>query len=252
MARLRVFVYRGEGVNPFSYRETLGSLIDVLGKYYAVDVIDSSRLRSGDWTTEAALLAVPGGRDVPYDAALRGEGNAQIRRFVEQGGSFLGLCAGAYYGAREVSFAKGGPLEVTAVRELGFYPGIASGPLYDPHAFSYDSEAGSRAATVSFGERQIFAYYNGGCSFVDPERYEETVRVVGRYTDATEAPLAAAVACQVGRGLAMLSGVHLEYRLRSLEKLSLPPGIFERLAHTEETRQELFREMVQYLVARCA
>lgn len=252
LARLKAFVYRGEGVNLFSYRETLASLIEALGKHYTVDVIDSVRLRGDEWMQDASLLAVPGGRDVPYDALLRGQANAQIKRFVEEkGGSFLGLCAGAYYGAQEVCFAKGGPLEVTGRRELGFYPGAAVGPLYDPHAFSYDSEAGSRAATVSFGDRTLHCYYNGGCTFEAPERFGASVRVIGQYAD-TGTSLPAVVACHVGRGVALLSGVHIEYRLRSLDRLSLSETVRQKLSDSEVTRQELFRELAHYLVARCA
>lgn len=250
MARLKVFVYRGEGVNLFSYREMLGSLIDALGKHYSVDMIDSARLRGGQWTAEAALLAIPGGRDIPYDAVLRGEANSHIRRFVEEGGSFLGLCAGAYFGAREVSFGRGTPLEVVGTRELAFYPGTAVGPLYAPSAFAYDSEAGSRAAAVAFADRYLCAYYNGGCTFEAPERYPDSVTIMGQYTDAGPQQIPAAIACQVGRGVAMLSGVHVEYRLRSLDRARLPEGVYDQLAATEATRQELFREIARYLVGR--
>lgn len=252
MARRQVFVYRGEGVNLFSYREVLGSLIEALGKHYVVNVIDGARLRSGDWVQDAALLAIPGGRDIPYDAVLRGEANAHIRRFVEGGGSFLGLCAGAYYGASEVCFGKGTPLEVVGTRELAFYPGAAVGPLYLPSAFSYDSEVGSRAAAVAFADRYFCAYYNGGCTFESPERYSDQVTIMGQYTDVGpgQTHLPAAIACQVGQGVAVLSGVHIEYRLRSLDKSRLPAGVYDQLAATEAVRHELFGEVARYLVGR--
>ena len=250
MAQLKVYVYRGEGVNTFSFRETMASLIEVLGKRYSVDPIDATRLRQGEWSADTVLLVLPGGRDVPYDTALRGEGNAQIRAYVEKGGSFLGICAGAYYGAREVCFDLGGPLEVVGSRELGFFPGTAVGPLYDPSAFSYESEAGSRAAWVTVGDKQFRVYYNGGCAFQSPEQYADNVSVIGQYLDATEERLAALVTCQVGQGLALLSGVHIEYRLRSLERLHLPVMTRPLLGTSEQMRQEVFRELTTYLVGR--
>jgi glutamine amidotransferase-like uncharacterized protein len=51
--------------------------------------------------------------------------------FVElAGGSYLGLCAGAYYGSSRVVFEPGTPLEVIGDRELAFFPGIARGAAY--------------------------------------------------------------------------------------------------------------------------
>lgn len=250
MARRQVFVYRDEGVNLFSYRETLGSLIEALGKHYNVNVIDGARLRSGEWMQEAALLAIPGGRDIPYDAVLRGEANAHIRGFVENGGSFLGLCAGAYFGAKEVCFGKGTDLAVSGTRELAFYPGKAVGPLYLPSAFAYDSDIGSRAAAVSFADRSFHVYYNGGCTFDSPEQHSDLVTVMGTYTDAGPTHLPASIACQVGKGIAVLSGVHFEYRLRSLDRSHLPNGMYDQLASTEAIRHELFSEIAQYLVGR--
>ena len=39
-------------------------------------------------------IVFPGGRDSPYHDKLKGPGNKLIRRFVESGGWYLGLCAG--------------------------------------------------------------------------------------------------------------------------------------------------------------
>lgn len=50
--------------------------------------------------------------------------------FVTQGGSYLGLCAGAYYACARVEFEPGTPLEVVGDRELAFFPGIAQGAAF--------------------------------------------------------------------------------------------------------------------------
>ena len=42
----------------------------------------------------AVMFVMPGGADLPYCAALNGAPNARIRRFVEAGGTYLGICAG--------------------------------------------------------------------------------------------------------------------------------------------------------------
>lgn len=249
MTKLKTYIFRDQGVSPFSYCETLASLIESVGNFCTIEPIDCARLCSGNWIEETSLLVFPGGRDLPYHEALQGQGNRHIREFVEKGGSFLGICAGAYYAASQVCFSQGTPLEVVAERELKFYPGTAKGPLYDPLAFSYQSESGARAASIGFGERQLYAYYNGGCAFLAPQEHLTSSTVMARYLDLATQP-AAVVACQVGEGVALLSGVHLEYRLRSMNILHAIPEVVEQLAKTEELRQEIFREIASYLIAR--
>lgn len=46
---------------------------------------------------------------------------------MSEGGSYLGLCAGAYYAASQVQFEPGSALQVVGDRELGFFRGIARG-----------------------------------------------------------------------------------------------------------------------------
>ena len=100
---------------------------------------------------------IPGGRDRPYQASLQGEGVQAIkciavqcsakkciaahckavqcstlqciavlslvqlytRQFVESGGSYLGLCAGAYFAAARVSFQPGTDLQVQYIQVRG-------------------------------------------------------------------------------------------------------------------------------------
>jgi len=49
---------------------------------------------------------------------LKFKGNKLIREYVEQGGMYLGLCAGGYYGAQKVEFEVGTPLEVLILLDL--------------------------------------------------------------------------------------------------------------------------------------
>lgn len=50
--------------------------------------------------------------------------------YVQSGGSYLGLCAGAYYASSQVEFEPGSTLEVVGDRELDFFPGTARGAAY--------------------------------------------------------------------------------------------------------------------------
>lgn len=161
-----------------------------------------------------SLFIMPGGRDRPYHAALKGEGNAQIRSFVENGGTYLGICAGAYYGCRRVEFDQGFPLEVCEERELSFFPGKAVGPAYGKGTFEYESEKGARLARIQTPTGIFQTYYNGGCFFEGDLTH---VKILARYLDLPGHP-PAIIECSIGQGKAILSGVHIETKLSHSSK----------------------------------
>ena len=90
---------------------------------YVLDLVVIDISLSGGWQKTTALLIIGGGYDLGYINALKSEGTAMIRKYVEDGGSYLGICAGGYFGCNYIEFDKGGPLEVCGKRELGFYSG---------------------------------------------------------------------------------------------------------------------------------
>ena len=65
-----------------------------------------------------------------------------IKDYVTGGGSYLGICAGAYYGASYIEFNKGGELEVIGARELEFFDGKAIGPAIAE--YSTENKSGAR------------------------------------------------------------------------------------------------------------
>lgn len=164
-----------------------------------------------------ALIIMPGGAGQAIYKQLGEQGNQTIKNYVKSGGRYLGICAGAYYGAEETKFeiGRGEPYEINSDTNaaLGFYPGIAHGVAYEVGVFIYQSEAGARIAKLSTSkksERNIAVYFNGGCYFVDAENRPNT-KIIARYADLDRQP-AAIVQCQYGNGIAILSGVHFEYR----------------------------------------
>jgi glutamine amidotransferase-like uncharacterized protein len=161
---------------------------------------------------EVSLFIMPGGRDRPYHAALKGAGNAQIRSFVENGGTYLGICAGAYYGCKKVEFDRDFPLEVCEERELAFFSGTAIGPAFGKGTFEYGSEKGARMAKIGTAGGTLEVYYNGGCFFEGDFTH---VEILARYLDLPNHP-PAIIECSIGKGKAILSGVHLELSGHSL------------------------------------
>lgn len=175
------------------------------------------------WSASCALLVFPGGADLDYCRKLNGAGNRSISQYVERGGSYLGLCAGAYYGSNRCEFEKGKELAVVGDRELAFYPGTCRGLAFP--GFKYNSEAGARAVELKVLRERLGkdlvpssfrSYYNGGGVFVDAPKYEgQGVEILANFTqelnvDAGEGS-AAAVFCTVEQGAAVLSCTHPEF-----------------------------------------
>ncbi len=205
----QVLVYLDTGVGASTFQQLFTSLRASLSPAsYSVDAIDHRYLIDKEWMRQTALLVIPGGRDIPYHTHLQGRGNQRIAEYVTGGGAYLGICAGGYYGAAYIEFEKGGALEVSAARELAFFPGKAIGPAYGLGQFTYESESGARSAQLSWREGACRVYFNGGCYFEHPEIHA-SVDVLARYEDLPGCP-AAVVSCAVGKGQAILSGVHPE------------------------------------------
>ncbi|KAK9808667.1 hypothetical protein WJX72_001584 [[Myrmecia] bisecta] len=148
VGRHTAYVYSGPGAGARSVSSAVQALTSSLQPQVQVSTLSTVALLSGDWVEECAVLVMPGGADLPYCRHLNGKGNALIRGFVEAGGSYLGLCAGAYYACSSIVFEEGTSLEVRGERELGFFPGIAKGCVYP--GFQYETENGAVAAPMRF------------------------------------------------------------------------------------------------------
>lgn len=170
----------------------------------ASDIIDGA-------LDQARLLVMPGGADLYFCEALNGAGNRAIRQFVENGGHYLGLCAGAYYGCRTIAWAANDRANrICGERQLRFYEGKATGPIYQWLEDGDIDKSWLAAATITFDETEARVFYEGGPVFSEPE--DEQAQVLARYKDLPDAP-PAIIECRVGRGLAILSGPHIERRM---------------------------------------
>ena len=148
-ARSAVFVYAGEGAGMRSMLSAMDALKASLPGAATVTTLGPDDVLAGAWAESAALLVMPGGADLPYCRALAGPGNAAIARYVSDGGSYLGLCAGGYYGAARVDFEPGNAaMAVAGARELAFFPGAALGAAV--RGFQYESEAGAAAVELAW------------------------------------------------------------------------------------------------------
>lgn len=232
-----VLVYNGPGAGTRSVQSTIHSLRAALNASITVGTIDPATLVRGEWRGECRLLIIPGGADLPYCKYLNGAGTRIIRDYVESGGRYLGLCAGAYFACKRVEFELGTPLEVQGDRELAFYPGIALGSLYP--GFRYESEEGAVAATIQYTDqstgtgtstpqkwKECKDYVNGGPTFINydnskPANYEVLATFSDHVNGSNGIPATAALACDVGLGRAILCASHPEL---ATSWLQLPSG----------------------------
>jgi glutamine amidotransferase-like uncharacterized protein len=241
-----------------------------------VSFLSAEQLLSAEWARQPGgcdLLCMPGGADLPYCRLLNGRGNAIIRGWVEAGGAYLGICAGAYYASSCCVFEAGNPdLEVIGDRELAFFPGTAFGPVHP--GFDYQSERGAAAVAVTFrpspsanssgGTTPTYTittldYTNGGPMFLSCEGgkdllrdglWEGRVEVLAEYGGRPGGPhaaggvavgasgaaaAAAAVRCVVGGGVAVLCGTHPELNPSYLREYR---DLLLRQQREEEEQQE--------------
>ncbi|PCD20726.1 hypothetical protein FGRA07_04878 [Fusarium graminearum] len=234
-AKLNVLVYTGLGTTVESVKHCIWSLRRLLGSNYAVIPITETIILKEPWQATCALLVFPGGGDLGYCQALNGEGNRRIGDYVRRGGSYLGFCAGGYYGTQRCEFEVGNkPMEVIGRRELAFFPGTCRGGAFK--GFEYKSERGARAVRLSVPKdafeqevaSEITSYYNGGGVFVDATSVKDRkVEVLATYDEEIDVDggdgQAAVVLCTVGDGKALLTGPHPEFAATNLNpQPSLP------------------------------
>lgn len=241
----KILVYIDKGVDSSSFQSIVESLEKnntSLG--FEIEKIDSTILLESCWQKDCELLIVPGGRDIPYYEALKGKGISLVSEYVNSGGSYLGICAGAYFASNEVVFEKDRLHEVIEKRDLSFFPGRAVGTIYSDKPFSYQSQRSAHPALIQHENSAVYTYYNGGCYFEKAEDFTPSVEILAHYKNANLHNVAAIVLCQVGKGQALLSGVHFETPCTSVKNSCL----FEKLNKDESKRQKLFDTLITRLL----
>jgi len=206
----------------------------------------------------AVLFVMPGGADLPFCAALNGAPNKRIRQFIEGGGVYLGICAGAYYACREIAFHAGTAGAICGSRELGFLDAVAVGSLRQlTGGVAYEATPRSAAAaeirtteTLTDAPVTLYAHYHGGCRFDLGNATSRAAQVLAVYVGMADAP-PAIVSSRVGKGSAILTGVHLEMSERECKDalcghtdMAAHIHVCRKLAQTEKARLEVFRRLL--------
>jgi glutamine amidotransferase-like uncharacterized protein len=261
-----ILIYNDEGAGSRSVEETYNRLVTTVDEATTrVLVVNADYVVACDWQKDTALFVMPGGRARPYYTALAakwmeeevpkgqqrrlqdiGVGNTKIKEMVEKhGGSYFGICAGAYYGVAETVFESGGRHEILDPGALNFYEGVAQGPAYGLNRFEYNSEAGSQLARLSsekFATAGIRSYFNGGCYF--PSDGGTSSEVLATYDGLEDGRNAAVVGVTCGKGRAVLSGAHIEY---SASAFGITAAVRKELLESPQPRELFFIKILDYL-----
>ena len=238
-----VLVYNGPGASEACVEEVVKSLSSFLSHKYDVKLVGPDVIANEPWEEYTQCVVFPGGRDLPYCSKLNGHCNRRIREFVEKGGSYLGFCAGAYYGSSRVEFEVGTPNEVIGDRELQLFCGVAKGSAYP--GYRYSSEEYARAARVDSMEfGSLYVYFNGGCFFEGAKSAPNT-EVLAEYADLQETAI---VKCSVGHGKAILSGVHVEFNPKDMDVTDqYLKAIIPYISQTNPKRMGLLHSLLKQL-----
>ncbi|KAJ3165354.1 biotin holocarboxylase synthetase [Geranomyces variabilis] len=263
-----VLVYTGPGTSRGPVDNTLYTLRSLLSARYDVIPVAAAALSTDTWQASTACIVIPGGRDEPYVAHLQPEATSRIAAYVRSGGSYLGICAGAYFACKSVEFEVGREgYAVLGAREMKFFPGTARGSVAP--GFVYGAEDGAAAMpvyTASSGQPPVHLYVNGGPWFDatttttttadadnenDNDNSDESaarvVETLAWYDDTgndTGLPCGrpAIVDCKVGAGRAVLSGPHFEY-----PPSATAPPLNALLAASDDARVALASEILSRL-----
>lgn len=203
-----IVIYQDEGVGPFSL-----SCLQSFFQNDAVRLANAGSVIEGGIFSGADVFAIPGGADRFYAAKLDGPGNANIRDFVKRGGTYLGVCAGAYYACADIEFHKGREDEVCASRDLALIDATAVGSLPELAPFYDDTLHSANVIDLLVDGKPVPTFYYGGCKF---DVRDAGVNVLARYC--LPGQPAAIISKSVGRGRVLLSGAHFECNFNDLPR----------------------------------
>lgn len=196
-------IYADTGVAPNSFLQ----LKKLLSGFYTIVKLKAGDIISQDWPQEMKAIVIPGGADMPYHLKLQGQGCANIRQFVENGGVYIGLCAGSYFAAQEIHFTCKDGTIIHQPRELNFYKGRAVGPAFG--IYLEDGQASAQLVPVKIDNNTYHAYFNGGGYFEGYNLVNSKDIKILAYYHKTNQPMA--LKCKVEKGCVLLCAVHPEY-----------------------------------------
>lgn len=139
---------------------------------------------------QAKVWIQPGGEALDVLTTVNTTHMRSLREWVSRGGSYIGLCAGAFLADSTVDDAN-------TIAGIGLIPGTT---------YDYLPTKDSTVLPISWANRVQMMYFQAGPAFRIKPGYEQSVQVLARYPDGTPA----AIQFRYGKGKVILSGPHPE------------------------------------------
>jgi len=246
-----ILIYNGPGVYGESVTKLMRLFRYVKGPWEIVEVGENEVLPE-KWLPSKTLFILPGGKAGEYDEHL-GEQVKKLKRFVKEGGLFFSVCGGSYFASKRTVYQLSTRECLEKTRSLGFFKGVAQGPLIPSHTDDISFHHGALQVRWKDTTRKAPVLISGGGAFI-PSEGNSNYEVLVSYDD----PLipktlsAAVVKCYVGKGRAVLSSLHLGYHASDINvpvyEKHFPAHnwkqIVSSLEGTEEFRVQCFADLL--------
>ena len=217
--KYEVLVFDGPGICPVSREGLVNSLNTALAFNYWVGTIDHEGLRTEPWTSSCVLLVFPHCTHTrPYDALDADVPTiSRIGQFVEGGGSFLGICGGAYFASKSAEW-NGHPW---GSANLAFWPWVSKGPYLregpQTHEFTLPfliDRSQLNGVSPNYDAPYCDLHFDGGGQFIC---YGDNDAIPFTPMGCYSSNKYAGVGCTVGTGTAVLWHARLECSFRNRE-----------------------------------
>lgn len=242
----KILIYQDEGTCLSSLNAITSQLQKTLEAPFTTKLVNSNYLKTKSWEIKTFALIMGGGHCSYWETALGTSGMLKIHHFVVHGGRYLGICAGAYFAAATSIFHLAGQSQITKTRPLAFFQGTATGPLNTTS--NHLSPKAALAIKVDLLSKKGRCYYQGGCSF-DITEDSPTTKILARYRTPYQG--SAIIACSLGKGKAVLCGLHPEFlweeSLANHKTQQEFRTLVEKLTPQEPFRQDIWKAMLEEL-----
>ncbi|KAG4302160.1 hypothetical protein PCK1_001432 [Pneumocystis canis] len=256
--RYAEYFMRNEEISELSVKYTFSILRFLLSPYYFIQKVDKKLLEQDNWEKHAALIVMPGSKHVLYKTGLNETINKKVSEYLKNGGKYLGIVAGAYYASNKNEFQFENDSEnYSKQKGLSIFPGVIRGPIFSEFAYHKNTDpqlTPIQIEDMSFKNLEyLYLYHCGGALFINADQFSNT-RILATYKEANinynSGPKAAIIHCKIGKGEAVLFGVHPEYSILSIglkNKNRNYSDFFNKSLQLENQRITFLRHILQLL-----
>jgi glutamine amidotransferase-like uncharacterized protein len=214
--------------------------------------INANDIKAGVLDENTKAFIMPGGATRYVNAQLGKEGNQLIKNYIEKGGTYIGICAGAYYACARTEWDTGAQ-KIFTDNDLAFCDCVARGPISSLVNKQKNFPTAITHIRFDNGTTQKNLYWGGPVFEFRSKEAESKVEVLARYEDVDGKPIAAFTG-RYGSGRYILTSVHLEVDTAQLHlmKMNVIDNRFEDIASLtdiENVSRKAFFDMVKRFVS---